>query len=210
MRMRQFETALCLSLELIKHRMILNHQVGKKFQRDIALQFFVAREPDNPHPTSADDLDQRVATKDLLSTGELTRSRARDPARALVSHIEKISTIEIEIKVKAGSGGSATPIRIRTVWRRLASMEDTLRLPCFLVECVCVSAPPRGRCLAGSGRRHTPSDQRQLLARTNPRQHDRAAIAESTARRHALIHLQNIGELWLIDFGSSKGTFRIG
>jgi len=30
------------------------------------------------------------------------------------------------------------------------------------------------------------------------------------SRRHALIHLQNIGELWLIDFGSSKGTFRIG
>lgn len=28
------------------------------------------------------------------------------------------------------------------------------------------------------------------------------------SRRHALIHLQNIGELWLIDFGSSNGTFR--
>src|SRR5215471_3943756 len=27
------------------------------------------------------------------------------------------------------------------------------------------------------------------------------------SRRHALIHLQNIGELWLIDFGSSNGTF---
>jgi pSer/pThr/pTyr-binding forkhead associated (FHA) protein len=30
------------------------------------------------------------------------------------------------------------------------------------------------------------------------------------SRRHALIHLQNIGELWLIDFRSSKGTFLIG
>src|SRR5258708_575550 len=39
MRMRQFEAALCLTLELIKHRTISNHQVGKKFQRDIALQF---------------------------------------------------------------------------------------------------------------------------------------------------------------------------
>src|ERR1700746_113094 len=28
------------------------------------------------------------------------------------------------------------------------------------------------------------------------------------SRRHALIHSQNIGELWLIDFGSSNGTFR--
>ena len=27
------------------------------------------------------------------------------------------------------------------------------------------------------------------------------------SRRHALVHLQNIGELWLIDFGSSNGTF---
>src|ERR1700757_2739977 len=27
------------------------------------------------------------------------------------------------------------------------------------------------------------------------------------SRRHALIHLQNIGELWLIDLGSSNGTF---
>ena len=27
------------------------------------------------------------------------------------------------------------------------------------------------------------------------------------SRRHALIHLQNLGEFWLIDFGSSNGTF---
>src|SRR5205085_1216915 len=27
------------------------------------------------------------------------------------------------------------------------------------------------------------------------------------SRRHALIHLQNIGEFWLVDFGSSNGTF---
>ena len=34
-------------------------------------------------------------------------------------------------------------------------------------------------------------------------------VSESpkVSRRHALIHLQNIGELWLIDFGSSNGTF---
>jgi adenylate cyclase len=29
----------------------------------------------------------------------------------------------------------------------------------------------------------------------------------NVSRRHALIHLQNIGELWLVDFGSSNGTF---
>jgi adenylate cyclase len=27
------------------------------------------------------------------------------------------------------------------------------------------------------------------------------------SRRHALIHVQNLGEFWLIDFGSSNGTF---
>ena len=36
-----------------------------------------------------------------------------------------------------------------------------------------------------------------------------AIVLESpkVSRRHALIHLQNVGELWLIDFGSSNGTF---
>jgi adenylate cyclase len=31
--------------------------------------------------------------------------------------------------------------------------------------------------------------------------------SRKVSRRHALIHLQNVGELWLIDFGSSNGTF---
>src|SRR5262252_10839278 len=31
--------------------------------------------------------------------------------------------------------------------------------------------------------------------------------SSKVSRRHALIHLQNIGEHWLIDFGSSNGTF---
>jgi len=34
-----------------------------------------------------------------------------------------------------------------------------------------------------------------------------ALDSPSVSRRHALIHLQNIGEFWLIDFGSSNGTF---
>ena len=31
--------------------------------------------------------------------------------------------------------------------------------------------------------------------------------SSKVSRRHALIHVQNIGEFWLIDFGSSNGTF---
>jgi adenylate cyclase len=34
-----------------------------------------------------------------------------------------------------------------------------------------------------------------------------ALESPKVSRRHAIIHLQNIGELWLIDFGSSNGTF---
>ena len=34
-----------------------------------------------------------------------------------------------------------------------------------------------------------------------------ALASPKVSRRHALIHLQNIGELWLVDFGSSNGTF---
>src|SRR5260370_39529380 len=66
-RMSQFEAALCLTLELIKHSPVLNHQVGDKFQRKIALQFFVACQPDNSHPASPEDPDQLVSAKDFLS-----------------------------------------------------------------------------------------------------------------------------------------------
>ena len=94
MRMSQFEAALCLTLELIKHGMILNHQIGKKFQRDIALQFFIACQPDNSHSASPENLDQRVAAKDFLSAGELTRRRVCDIARALVSHLDRVYIIK--------------------------------------------------------------------------------------------------------------------
>ena len=71
--MRQFQAALRLTFKLIQRRTILDHQVGKKFQRDIALQFFVARQPHNPHSASAEDLDQRVAAKDFLAAGSIQR-----------------------------------------------------------------------------------------------------------------------------------------
>src|SRR5205085_5472551 len=86
MRMRQFEAAFCLALELIEHGMILDHQVVKKFQRDIALQFFIASKPDNSHSASPEHLDQRVTAKNFLSAGQLTRCRAYDIACAFVTH----------------------------------------------------------------------------------------------------------------------------
>src|SRR5207248_5611027 len=100
--MGQFETALCLTLELIKDHTILNHQVGNKFQRDIALQFFVAGQPDNSHSASPQDLDQCEAAKESLSAGELTRRRRCDTARALVNHLDRVYIIKMGRKSKAG------------------------------------------------------------------------------------------------------------
>src|SRR5262245_37299862 len=59
--------------QLIQQRTILDHQVGKKFQRDMALQFFVTHKPYNTHPAAAKDFHQRVATKHRLSAGSVER-----------------------------------------------------------------------------------------------------------------------------------------
>ena len=69
-----------------------------------------------------------------------------------------------------------------------------------------MNAPPEeGAWLeAADGRRH-PIKGSCSLGRAGAN----TIVLESpkVSRRHALIHLQNIGELWLIDFGSSNGTF---
>src|SRR5262249_35829744 len=72
-RMRQFQGAFRLMFKLIQQRSILNHQIRKKFQRDIALQFFVTGQPHDPHSASSEHLDQRVAVKNDLTTGCIQR-----------------------------------------------------------------------------------------------------------------------------------------
>jgi adenylate cyclase len=69
-----------------------------------------------------------------------------------------------------------------------------------------VNPPPeQGAWLeAADGRRHPIKGSCSLgRAGVNTIVLDSAKVS----RRHAVIHLQNIGELWLIDFGSSNGTF---
>ena len=105
-RMSQVEAAPCLALELIKRCTILDHQIGKKFQREIALQLFIARQPDYSHSSSSEDLDQRVTTKNLLSAGKLTRCRRCDATHVLVSHLGNLFMIKMERKVKAKLGWS--------------------------------------------------------------------------------------------------------
>jgi adenylate cyclase len=69
-----------------------------------------------------------------------------------------------------------------------------------------VNAPPEeGAWLEKAGGTRHPIKGSCSLGRTAAN----TIVLESpkVSRRHALIHLQNIGELWLIDFGSSNGTF---
>src|SRR2546430_15876197 len=98
-RMRQFEAALCLAPKVVKRRMIMNHEVGKKFQRDIALQFFVARKPDNSHSASPEHLDQCVTAKNFLPVNKLLRSRAYNIACASLTHLVQVYMIKIARKL---------------------------------------------------------------------------------------------------------------
>jgi hypothetical protein len=64
---------------LIQQPTILDHQIGQKFQRDMALQFFIARQPDNSHSTSAKYLYQREPPKDSLSAASIPRRLEKTP-----------------------------------------------------------------------------------------------------------------------------------
>jgi class 3 adenylate cyclase len=65
--------------------------------------------------------------------------------------------------------------------------------------------PEEGAWLEAADGKHHPIKRSCSLGRSAAN----TIVLESAkvSRRHALIHLQNIGELWLIDFGSSNGTF---
>src|SRR5438552_878854 len=112
-RMCQFEATFCLAPELVERGTIVNHQVGKKFERDIALQFFVACKPDYSHSASPEDLDQRVTAKGLLSAGELTRSRAHDIACAFVTHFDEVYITRVGRKLKARRACSYNAVQLR-------------------------------------------------------------------------------------------------
>ena len=89
--------------------------------------------------------------------------------------------------------------------RDLSRSEDTLPATSFDRMLRREPAPEEGAWLeAVDGRCHSIKGSCSL-----GRASANTIVLESpkVSRRHALIHLQNIGELWLIDFGSSNGTF---
>ena len=53
--------------------------------------------------------------------------------------------------------------------------------------------------------KHFDLDTNCSLGRTTG--NDIVVASEQASRRHAVIHLQNIGEFWLVDLGSTNGTF---
>src|SRR5438309_3874822 len=69
--MGQFERAFGLALELVKHGPLLKHQIRKKFQRDFALQFLIARQPDNAHSAAPKDFHQGITAEKLLPAPKL-------------------------------------------------------------------------------------------------------------------------------------------
>jgi class 3 adenylate cyclase len=76
----------------------------------------------------------------------------------------------------------------------------------FLIGYFGVSVPPEeGAWLEAVGGRCYPIKGSSSVGRAAAN----TIVLESpkVSRRHALVHLQNIGEPWLIDFGSSNGTF---
>src|SRR5437763_3056162 len=87
-----------------------------------------------------------------------------------------------------------------------ASIGDTLLRPRLFVRCTVVDASEEDEAWleASDGKRHALHGSSSL-----GRSDANRIVLESrkVSRQHALIHLQNIGEFWLIDFGSSNGTF---
>src|SRR6266704_5272689 len=78
----------------------MHNYVGKKFERDLALQFFVMGQPDNSHSASAQNPSERVTAEESLSADKLTLRHVRRPAGSLVAHAARIILEETAIKPK--------------------------------------------------------------------------------------------------------------
>jgi class 3 adenylate cyclase len=115
-------------------------------------------------------------------------------------HADRIFTITKEKKPKPRSAGLATAWGIGGVRKTLCARRQ------FLIGYFSVSMPPEegawleaagGRCYSIKGSSSLGRSAANTIVLESPK----------VSRRHALVHLQNIGEPWLIDFGSSNGTF---
>jgi hypothetical protein len=76
--------------QIIQQCAVMNDRVGKEFKRHLAIQFFIARQPDNSHSSLAQDLEQGVAAKDFLPAGVLPLSHIQSGTGSGVTHLVRI------------------------------------------------------------------------------------------------------------------------
>ena len=84
----------------------MNNQFREKLERNIALQFLVARQPDNAHPAAAQRLFEGVATEEFLATRKLAQRRVQSTPGNLLTHwLAMLATRKERVKGKLRSRG---------------------------------------------------------------------------------------------------------
>src|SRR5262245_5951194 len=97
---RQLKTAARLVFEVVEQIALMQDCLRKEFQRHVALQFFVACQPDNSHSASAKDLNERVTAENFLTTGKLPLSGFHCGAGRIIAHLLMLITAKAGIKSK--------------------------------------------------------------------------------------------------------------
>src|SRR5262249_33437261 len=80
----------------------------------IALQFFIAREPNNPHPPAAQNARQCIAPENRLPAGKIAQCRVQRSARGFTFHAMRVTRLSLRIKRKV----SCAAVEARSTWLR--------------------------------------------------------------------------------------------
>jgi len=83
---------------LSSKRTVVHHSLREEFEGYVALQFFIARQPDNSHPALAQNPYHRVAAENFLTTGKLPLSGLHCGAGGIIAHLLIVITAKTEIK----------------------------------------------------------------------------------------------------------------
>src|SRR5260370_36499214 len=95
---RKLKTAARLAFQVVEQCTVMYKPLRKEFQRHVALQFFITRQPDNSHPPLPQNINQRIAAEESLSDGKLTLRHLRRAASLLSAHAVRILLEETAIK----------------------------------------------------------------------------------------------------------------
>ena len=89
--MGQVEAAPRFALHVAQHRAVVHDQLGQELERDIALELLIAGQPDHAHAAAAQGLDQRVAIKDFLPVGKVSRRSIQALFGGFATHPQQVS-----------------------------------------------------------------------------------------------------------------------